>query len=132
MAALKHIKVMSVLEDLIAGLPLGRIQRATACCPITKSLLQPMWAWKMVVQTMGRADRPSGEGAGLSSGGICLEQYAPFLPKSPYAVAPVPHVMELPSLVASTSPPRIAALELFGILLLCRHLLHLQGILQDA
>ena len=62
MAAPKHIKVMELLEELANGSPMsakaiekamGRIQWATACCPLTKSLLQPLWAWKMAVKTMG-------------------------------------------------------------------------------
>ena len=56
MAAPKRIKVMELLEELANGSPMsakaiekamGRIQWATACCPLTKSLLQPLWAWKM-------------------------------------------------------------------------------------
>eukprot|EP00438_Fugacium_kawagutii_P020964 Skav207094 [mRNA] locus=scaffold1067:183445:184170:- [translate_table: standard] len=33
---------------------LGRIQWATAVCPLTKSLMQPFWAWKMAVTSSGR------------------------------------------------------------------------------
>ena len=32
---------------------LGRIQWATATCPMAKPLLQPFWAWKSVVKTAG-------------------------------------------------------------------------------
>ena len=60
-AAPKHIKVMELLEELANGSPMsakaiekamGRIQWATACCPLTKSMLQPPWAWKMAVRTI--------------------------------------------------------------------------------
>ena len=62
MAAPKRIKVMELLEELANGSPMsakaiekamGRIQWATVCCPLTKSLLQPLWAWKTAVKTMG-------------------------------------------------------------------------------
>ena len=51
MAAPKRIKVMELLEELANGSPMsakaiekamGRIQWATACCPLTKSMLQPL------------------------------------------------------------------------------------------
>ena len=55
MAANKHILVMEVLQTMVEGQAmhskdiekaLGRIQWATAACPLAKSL-QPLWAWKM-------------------------------------------------------------------------------------
>ena len=33
---------------------LGRLQWATTCCPLTKSLLRPLWAWKMACKTSGK------------------------------------------------------------------------------
>ena len=63
MAAPKHVIVMSLLDKLIQNevfsakdieRALGRIQWATAVCPLTKSLMQPFWAWKMAVTTSGK------------------------------------------------------------------------------
>eukprot|EP00435_Cladocopium_sp_Y103_P069283 s192_g33.t1 len=56
MAAPKHVLVMALLDRLIQGdslthkeieKALGRVQWGTAVCPLTKSLLQPFWAWKV-------------------------------------------------------------------------------------
>ncbi|CAL1143424.1 unnamed protein product, partial [Cladocopium goreaui] len=55
MIATKHTLVLEVLELLIQNTAmttksiesLGRLQWAIAVCPLTKSLLQPSWAWKM-------------------------------------------------------------------------------------
>ena len=53
MAANKHILVMEVLQIMVEGQAmhvkdiekaLGRIQWATAACPLAKSMLQPLWA----------------------------------------------------------------------------------------
>ena len=58
MAANKHILVMEVLQIMVEGQAmhlkdiekaLGRIQWATAACPLAKSMLQPLWAWKKEV-----------------------------------------------------------------------------------
>eukprot|EP00438_Fugacium_kawagutii_P031297 Skav201235 [mRNA] locus=scaffold4162:245363:246304:- [translate_table: standard] len=63
MAAPKHVIVMELLTQLIEDKvftakeiekALGRIQWATAVCPLTKSLMQPFWAWKMAVTSSGR------------------------------------------------------------------------------
>lgn len=63
MAAPKHVIVNDLLTKLIANetftakdieKALGRIQWATAVCPLTKSLMQPFWAWKMAVTSSGR------------------------------------------------------------------------------
>ena len=61
MAANKHILVMEVLQIMVEGQAmhlkdiekaLGRIQWATAACPLAKSMLQPLWAWKMATTTV--------------------------------------------------------------------------------
>ena len=63
MAANKHILVMEVLQIMVEGQAmhlkdiekaLGRIQWATAACPLAKSMLQPLWAWKMATTTVGK------------------------------------------------------------------------------
>ena len=63
MISTKHILALEVLELLIQNTvmttkaiekALGRLQWATAVCPMTKSLLQPFWAWKMAVTSSGR------------------------------------------------------------------------------
>ena len=95
MAAPKHIKVMELLEELANGAPMsakaiekamGRIQWATACCPLTKSMLQPLWAWKMAVRTMGHPPKVVRMLASLLKELFThpFEQYSPFLPKSPW------------------------------------------------
>ena len=69
MAANKHILVMEVLQIMVEGQAmhlkdiekaLGRIQWATAACPLAKSMLQPLWAWKMATTTVGNPLRWSG------------------------------------------------------------------------
>ncbi|CAE7937086.1 unnamed protein product [Symbiodinium sp. KB8] len=59
----KFLLVMKILEDLEEGKvftskaiekALGRIQWATTCCPATKSLMQPLWAWKQACITSGK------------------------------------------------------------------------------
>ena len=37
---------------------LGRLQWATAVCPLTKSLMQPFWAWKMAVTSSSQPPKP--------------------------------------------------------------------------
>jgi len=63
MIATKHTLVLDVLELLIQNAAmtaksieraLGRLQWATAVCPLTKSLMQKFWAWKMAVTSSGR------------------------------------------------------------------------------
>ena len=63
MAATKHVLVLEILDHLIQDQvfsaksierALGRIQWATAVCPLTKSLLQPFWAWKSAVTSSGK------------------------------------------------------------------------------
>ena len=63
MAANKHILVMEVLQTMVEGQAmhskdiekaLNRIQWATAACPLAKSMLQPLWAWKMATTTVGK------------------------------------------------------------------------------
>ena len=63
MAAPKHVIVLSLLDKLIQNevfaakeieRALGRIQWATAVCPLTKSLMQPFWACKMAVTASGK------------------------------------------------------------------------------
>ena len=60
MAKEKFLLVMKILDDLEEGKvftskaiekALGRIQWATTCCPATKSLMQPLWAWKQACLT---------------------------------------------------------------------------------
>ena len=90
MAAPKHVKVAAVLEDLINGVAMsakaiekarGRIQWATACCPLTKSMLQPFWAWKN-----NGTPIEGGPHVGLPPEGALHPSlrpvYSPFLPKS--------------------------------------------------
>ena len=95
MAAPKHIKVMELLEELANESPMsakaiekamGRIQWATACCPLTKSMLQPLWAWKMAVKTTGHPPKAVRMLASLLKELFThpFEQYSPFLPKSPW------------------------------------------------
>ena len=60
MAANKHILVMEVLQIMVEGQAMhakeieGRIQWATSACPLAKSMLQPLWAWKMATTTVGK------------------------------------------------------------------------------
>ena len=94
--ASKHIKVVALLEDLdqrggymsakAIEKAMGRIQWATVCCPVTKLMLQPFWAWKMAVQTMGHPPKVVRMLACLLKELFTLpfEQYSPFLPKSPW------------------------------------------------
>eukprot|EP00438_Fugacium_kawagutii_P026476 Skav202787 [mRNA] locus=scaffold326:557621:558709:+ [translate_table: standard] len=58
----KQEVVMALLEDLAAGKAftskeiekaLGRISWATTICPMTRSFLQPFWAWKVACKTKG-------------------------------------------------------------------------------
>ena len=171
MAAPKHIKVMELLEELANGSPMsakaiekamGRIQWATACCPLTKSLLQPLWAWKMAVRTMGHPPKVVRLLAALLKELFTrpFEQYSPFLPKSPWcgcsdasasktgeayvggwcSASPNPtkdKVLWFHYAITADAHPwafkdgnpqkRIAALELLGTLLLCKHLVAQQG-----
>ena len=171
MAAPKHIKVMELLEELSNGSPMsakaiekamGRIQWATACCPLTKSLLQPLWAWKMAVNTMGHPPKVVRMLAALLKEPFThpFEQYSPFLPKSPWwgcsdasasktgeafvggwcSTSPNPtkdQVLWFHYAITADAHPwafkdgnpqkRIAALELLGTLLLCKHLVAQQG-----
>ena len=57
-AAPKFVIITELLDQLIQGMvftsksverALGRLQWATAACPLAKSLMQPFWAWKMAV-----------------------------------------------------------------------------------
>ena len=175
MAAPKHIKVMELLEELANGAPMsakaiekamGRIQWATACCPLTKSMLQPtlqpLWAWKMAVRTMGHPPKVVCMLAYLLKELFAhpFEQYSPFLPKSPWwgcsdasasrtgeayvggwcTDSPNPTketVLWFHYAITADAHPwafkdgnpqkRIAALELLGTLLLCKHLVAQQG-----
>ena len=171
MAAPKHIKVMELLEELANGSPMsakaiekamGRIQWATACCPLTKSMLQPLWAWKMAVRTMGHPPKVVRMLASLLKELFThpFEQYSPFLPKSPWwgrsdasasrtgeayvggwcSASPNPTkdtVLWFHYAITADKHPwafkdgnpqkRIAALELLGTLLLCKHLVTQQG-----
>ena len=169
MAAPKHIK--ELLEELANGSPMsakaiekatGRIQWATACCPLTKSMLQPVWAWKMAVRTMGHPPKVVRMLASLLKELFThpFEQYSPFLPKSPWwgcsdasaswtgeayvggwcSASPNPtkdSVLWFHYAITADKHPwafkdgnpqkRIAALELLGTLLLCKHLVTQQG-----
>eukprot|EP00438_Fugacium_kawagutii_P002864 Skav216272 [mRNA] locus=scaffold1544:135491:148197:- [translate_table: standard] len=58
----KHAVVISLLQQLAAGTAftskeiekaLGRISWATTICPMTRSFLQPFWAWKVACKTKG-------------------------------------------------------------------------------
>ena len=62
MAKDKHVAVLALLKDLEEGKvfslkaiekALGKIQWATATCPMAKPFLQPFWAWKSAVKTAG-------------------------------------------------------------------------------
>ena len=62
MAAPRHVLVLEILDQLVQDQAFsakaierarGRIQWATAVCPLTKSLLQPFWAWKSAVTSSG-------------------------------------------------------------------------------
>ena len=61
-AAPKFVIITELLDQLIQGMvftsksverALGRLQWATAACPLAKSLMQPFWAWKMAVTSSG-------------------------------------------------------------------------------
>ena len=63
MAKEKHVAVLALLKEIETGQAfslkaiekaLGRIQWATATCPLAKPFLQPFWAWKSVVKTAGK------------------------------------------------------------------------------
>eukprot|EP00434_Breviolum_minutum_P001097 symbB.v1.2.000961.t1/scaffold39.1/size394969/5 len=58
----KHVAVLALLKELEEGKAfslkaiekaLGKIQWATATCPMAKPFLQPFWAWKSAVKTAG-------------------------------------------------------------------------------
>eukprot|EP00438_Fugacium_kawagutii_P035968 Skav233261 [mRNA] locus=scaffold2371:114414:115298:- [translate_table: standard] len=58
----KHEVVTALLQQLAAGTAftskeiekaLGRISWATTVCPMTRSFLQPFWAWKVACKTKG-------------------------------------------------------------------------------
>ena len=62
MAKEKHVAVLKLLKDLEEGKAFslkaiekafGKIQWATATCPMAKPFLQPFWAWKSAVKTAG-------------------------------------------------------------------------------
>eukprot|EP00434_Breviolum_minutum_P024420 symbB.v1.2.021567.t1/scaffold1869.1/size97865/1 len=62
MAKEKHVAVLALLKELEEGKAfslkaiekaLGKIQWATATCPMAKPFLQPFWAWKSAVKTAG-------------------------------------------------------------------------------
>ena len=62
MAKDKHVAVLALLKDLEEGKvfslkaiekALGKIQWATATCPMAKPFWQPFWAWKSAVKTAG-------------------------------------------------------------------------------
>ena len=62
MAKDKHVAVLKLLKELEEGKAfslkaiekaLGKIQWATATCPMAKPFLQPFWAWKSAVKTAG-------------------------------------------------------------------------------
>ena len=64
----KHTTVTEMLELLIQNTnmtakaierALGRLQWATAVCPLTKSLMQKFWAWKMAVTVTSSSPFPS-------------------------------------------------------------------------
>ena len=110
MAAPKHVIVMSLPDKLIQNevfsakdieRALGRIQWATAVCPLTKSLMQPFWAWKMAVTTSGKPPKTVRLLALLLRRlfQVPYKQLGhPFSP-SPHggvAVMPVPPKMEIP------------------------------------
>ena len=63
MARDKHVIVLALLKDLAAGKvfsakaiekALGRIQWATATCPLAKPFLQPFWQWKSACKNAGQ------------------------------------------------------------------------------
>ena len=63
MARDKHVIVLSLLKDLASGKvfstkaiekALGRIQWATATCPLAKPFLQPFWQWKSACKNAGQ------------------------------------------------------------------------------
>ena len=62
MAKEKHVAVLALLKELEEGKAFslkaiekatGKIQWATATCPMAKPFLQPFWAWKSAVKTAG-------------------------------------------------------------------------------
>ena len=63
MARDKHVIVLSLLKDLASGKvfstkaiekAFGRIQWATATCPLAKPFLQPFWQWKSACKNAGQ------------------------------------------------------------------------------
>ena len=85
MAKEKFLLVMKILDDLEEGKvftskaiekALGRIQWATTCCPATKSLMQPLWAWKQACLTSGKPGKVIQALASL------FKQVSPFVPTS--------------------------------------------------
>ena len=63
---------------------LGRIQWATAACPLAKSMLQPLWAWKMATTTVGKPPKVVRMLAFMLRFlfNTPFVQYSPYLPKS--------------------------------------------------
>ena len=68
----------------LAEKALGRIQWATAACPLAKSMLQPLWAWKMATTTVGKPPKVVRMLAFMLRFlfNTPFVQYSPYLPKS--------------------------------------------------
>ena len=84
---------MEVLQIMVEGQAmhskdiekaLGRIQWATAACPLAKSMLQPLWAWKMATTTVGKPPKVVRMLAFMLRFlfNTPFVQYSPYLPKS--------------------------------------------------
>ena len=98
MAKDKRVAVLALLRDLQDGKVfssrsiekgVGRIQWATATCPMAKPFLQPFWAWKSVVKTAGRPGKLVRCLAVLLSQLFSKQfpQMSPFSPWSPWTGA---------------------------------------------
>ena len=159
MAANKHILVMEVLQIMVEGQAmhskdiekaLGRIQWATAACPLAKSMLQPLWAWKMATTTVGKPPKVVRMLAFMLRFlfNTPFVQYSPYLPKSSWwgcsdASASDDGLAFVGSWCSNTVEPdkkesrsmwrstlglsRMAALEMLGTLFLCHMILTHQG-----
>ena len=148
MAANKHILVMEVLQTMVEGQAmhskdiekaLGRIQ-----CPLAKSMLQPLWAWKMATTTVGKPPKVVRMLAFMLRFlfNTPFVQYSPYLPKSSWwgcsdasasdeGLAFVggwcSNKMETWAFKNGDQKRRIAALEMLGTLFLCNMILTHQG-----
>ncbi|CAE7028292.1 MKK3 [Symbiodinium sp. CCMP2456] len=141
MARDKHLLVVGILEELKSGKvmsasqiasALGRLQWATTACPRTKPFLQPFWAWKKACLTAGRPGKliRAFSALLLSLFDQKFRQASPYAPLAIWSGASDASASDDGSAfvggwLSNTGCPkkRIAALEMFGTLVLAHFLM---------